>query len=82
MIVWQVFNGGVSTVAQRYSDRRLRGPLGFIPKQPTLFQERPGLATRGYDSFSESEYKQLCPSVVSVRRRFHLLQVVYRDRLW
>jgi len=56
MIVWQVFNGGVSTVAQRYSDRRLRGPLGFIPKQPTLFQERPGLATRGYDSFSESEY--------------------------
>ena len=46
-----------------------------------LFQEHSGLTTRRDDGFSEPEYQQLCLRVASVRRRFHLLQVVYGDHL-
>jgi len=58
-----------------------RGTLGLIPKQATTFQEHSRLTACCHDSFSEPEYQQLCLRVVSVRRRFHLMQVVYGDHL-
>jgi hypothetical protein len=59
----------------------LQGSLGLILKQPTIFQKHTGLTACCHDSFPEPEYKQLCLSVVSVRRRFHFVQVVYGDHL-